>query len=538
MTRIEDAAALTRLLDAIPIGIAASNSGIRFFANKTALAHSNLVSGSNEATLDGRTIRTQRLSVPIDGEPHEVQLSFDVTEQRKLEDELFQQAFFDSLTGLPNRELMARTVGALIEAGGDKPAFALAFVDLDGFKRINDYFGHPVGDALLVKIAKRLSEQLRPTDMLARVGGDEFVLLLSPFTTIDALSADIERFLSRLKDPFFIEGQEVFTSASIGISLYPADGATYEALCSNADRAMYRSKGGTKGGVHFFNPAVDPASSERAKTEQRLRFAIRDRRLCCAYQPKMDFRSNELVGFEVLLRWRDEEGLIHPPGDFVNLAVDLGLMDEIAHLVLAETIGSIDQINEAFGASSTISINVAARQADDPIFMRSFCDEIEATGYARRFMLELTEEAFLSKSKFQAEVLPMVREIGARVSIDDFGVGYSSLAALADITADEIKVDRSFITAIHQRPRSQSILKAIESLAEALDMSIIVEGVETFEELLYLQAATRIRLAQGFYFAKPMFLDEFGQSRPLTHDLRQEQEPARFSLGRTSSSRG
>ncbi|MDO8359746.1 MAG: EAL domain-containing protein, partial [Devosia sp.] len=289
---------------------------------------------------------------------------------------------------------------------------------------------------------------------------------------------------------------------------------------------------------HFFNPAVDRAASERARTEQRLRLAIRDRRLTCAYQPKVDFRSNELVGSEVLLRWRDEEGLIQPPGDFVNLAVELGLMDEITHLVLAETIGSIDRINAAFGPASTISLNVAARQADEPVFMRSLCDAMAATGYAGRFMLELTEEAFLSRGRFQSEVLPMVREVGARVSIDDFGVGYSSLAALADITADEIKVDRSFITAIHQRPRSQSILKAIESLANALGMSIIVEGVETYEELLYLQAATRIRLAQGFYFAKPMFLDELSVGRTVSHDLRAAAAPARVGEGRLASLRG
>jgi EAL domain-containing protein (putative c-di-GMP-specific phosphodiesterase class I) len=289
--------------------------------------------------------------------------------------------------------------------------------------------------------------------------------------------------------------------------------------------------------VQFFNPSLDQAATERVKTEQRLRLAIRDRRLTCAYQPKVDFRSHQVVGAEVLLRWRDEEGLIQPPGEFVNLAVELGLMDEITHLVLGETIGAIDQINEAFGPDSTISINVAAKQADEPVFMRSLVDALDATGYASRFMLELTEEAFLTKSRFQTLVLPMIREIGARVSIDDFGVGYSSLAALADITADELKVDRSFISDIHKRPRNQSILKAIESLADALGMSIIVEGVETADELVYLQAASRIRLAQGYYFSRPMFLDELSRARTPLHDLRQETQPARVSQLRVSSGR-
>jgi len=528
---------LTELLDGLPVGISAAVAGVPFYQNRAGRAHSNLP-GTGDSVLGGRKIRIESVSLPLFGAACEVRLSRDVTEQRELEDDLFKRAYFDDLTGLPNRGLVERSCAALIERDGPGTVFALAFVDLDGFKNINDYYGHSVGDALLLKMAQRLSAELAPTDMLARVGGDEFVLLLSPVSSMDQLAENIRRFLERLKEPFFIEGHEIFSSASIGVSLFPADGSNYEELCSNADRAMYRTKGGTKGTVQFFNPSLDRAASERAKTEQRLRLAIRDRRLTCAYQPKVDFRTHELVGVEVLLRWRDEEGLIHPPGDFVNLAVELGLMDEITHLVLAQTIGAMDHINEAFGTASSISLNVAAKQADEPIFMRSLVDALDATGYASRFILELTEEAFLAKNRFQTLVLPMVREVGARVSIDDFGVGYSSLAALADITADELKVDRSFITDIHKRPRSQSILKAIESLAHALGMSIIVEGVETAEELVYLQAATRIRLAQGYYFSKPLFLNELSQGQTLSHDLRNQPAPSRHAETRVSRGRG
>jgi len=528
---------LTELLDGLPVGISAAVAGVPFYQNRAGRAHSDLP-GTGDSVLGGRKIRIESVSLPLFGAACEVRLSRDVTEQRELEDDLFKRAYFDDLTGLPNRGLVERSCAALIERDGPGTVFALAFVDLDGFKNINDYYGHSVGDALLLKMAQRLSAELAPTDMLARVGGDEFVLLLSPVSSMDQLAENIRRFLERLKEPFFIEGHEIFSSASIGVSLFPADGSNYEELCSNADRAMYRTKGATKGTVQFFNPSLDRAASERAKTEQRLRLAIRDRRLTCAYQPKVDFRTHELVGVEVLLRWRDEEGLIHPPGDFVNLAVELGLMDEITHLVLAQTIGAMDHINEAFGTASSISLNVAAKQADEPIFMRSLVDALDATGYASRFILELTEEAFLAKNRFQTLVLPMVREVGARVSIDDFGVGYSSLAALADITADELKVDRSFITDIHKRPRSQSILKAIESLAHALGMSIIVEGVETAEELVYLQAATRIRLAQGYYFSKPLFLNELSQGQTLSHDLRNQPAPSRHAETRVSWGRG
>ncbi|MDO8360791.1 MAG: GGDEF domain-containing protein, partial [Devosia sp.] len=281
-------AALLELLDGLPVGIAVARSGVPVYANAAGLAHAALPAGAGDAaTTDGRTLRVEQLTLPVAGAPLEVRLSTDVTEQRRLEDDLYRRAYFDGLTGLPNRDLMERTVAAMVEAGGLQ-VFALAFVDLDGFKAINDYFGHAIGDALLVKIAERLSGQLRKTDMLARVGGDEFVLLLSPVASMEGLAADIQRFLERLKSPFFIEGSEVLASASIGISLYPADGASYQTLCANADRAMYRGKGGAKGTVHFFNPAVDRAASERARTEQRLRLAIRDRRLTCAYQPKVD----------------------------------------------------------------------------------------------------------------------------------------------------------------------------------------------------------------------------------------------------------
>ena len=182
-----------------------------------------------------------------------------------------------------------------------------------------------------------------------------------------------------------------------------------------------------------------------------------------------------------------------------------GLIDELTHLVLAEIVKSIDLINETFGPDTTISINVAAKQAGNPEFMRPFAEAIEATGFPERFMIEVTEDAFVTKTHFQDEILPIFRKLGVKISIDDFGIGYSSLSALADITADEIKIDRSFITDIHKRPRSQGILRAIESLSEALGMTVIAEGLESFEELAYLQAATKIRYAQGFYFSRPIF---------------------------------
>jgi diguanylate cyclase (GGDEF)-like protein len=523
---------LEEIVSVLPLGVSIKNAeGVSIYANAAAIEHgadpppgARPLGPPPEAENGGaiarsltkvgeRIIAIDRHAIVVRDAPYIVATSADVTQQTHLEDELFGRAYFDELTGLPNRSLLEKAVRDLIETGPAENKFALAFIDIDNFKHINDYYGHAAGDGLLVKIAHRIADQIRSSDMLARVGGDEFVLLLSPIGGIDELDADVKLLSERLKEPFFIDGHELLTSASIGVSLFPKHGMDHQALRANADTAMYRMKGAAKGGVNFFEPGLGDKAAERARLEQRLRLAIRDRRLCCAFQPKVDFRSQSVVGIEVLLRWRDEEGAIQAPGDFVNLAVELGLMDDITRVVLAQTVEAIETIDGAFGPRSAISLNIAARQAGNFRFMRSFADALAATGYPERFMVELTEEAFLLTSQFQTRVLPMLREIGAKISIDDFGVGYSSLSTLADITADEIKVDRSFITQIHRRPRSQSLLTAIDSLGAALGMSVIVEGVETVEELIYLEAATRIRVAQGYYFAMPMSFDEIPRGK-------------------------
>jgi c-di-GMP phosphodiesterase Gmr len=440
--------------------------------------------------------------------------SFDFTERRQAEIELSRRAYFDDLTGLPNGALIQEQVGQLLASSEGRCRFALAFLDIDNFKHVNDYYTHAVGDALLLKVAQRITAQIRPSDILGRISGDEFLLVLYPFDSDQDLENSINNLLKELKEPFLIEGYEILTSASIGVSTYPDHGVSYEALRRAADTAMYRVKEGTKGAAALFDADMGRSMTVRMAQEQRLRLAVRDGRFCCAFQPKVDIRTEEVVGVEALIRLRDEDGMIQAPGQFVGLAVELGLIDTITYLALAEIVKSIDLLDDAFGPQATISINIAAKQAGDASFMNGFCEELKATSYAERFMVEVTEDAFLGRS-FQTRFVPMLREIGTRVSVDDFGTGYSSLATLADITADEIKIDRSFITDIHQRPRSQSVLKAIEALSDALGMTVIAEGVETYEEVAYLQATTRIRYAQGYYFAKPIFLEELAPSRRI-----------------------
>jgi c-di-GMP phosphodiesterase Gmr len=542
---------LQELMDHLPIGVTAQDTNGRFIlVNATAAANlatpADVLTGASpadflpdaEAALrrqweidliqsgksisaeenidDGtgpRTWLTSHMPVQICDQTLLLSSSLDITERKQFERQLARQAHYDELTNLPNRILLQQHVEQILQHKGNNSRFALAFIDIDNFKHINDYYSHAVGDVLLVHIARRIKNRLRDSDVLARISGDEFLLMINPIESDEQLRSVVGQILQDLKQPFHIKEFEIFTSASIGMSVYPEHGTTYEALRRNADSAMYRAKRSSKGDVAYFDTSMGQAITARMEIEQRLRLAIRDRRFCCAFQPKVDIQTQDIVGFETLVRWRDEDGEIHPPGNFIGMAIELGLIDPITNFVLAETVNSMERLDDAFGSGTSISINVAAKQAGDLNFMRPFMQSLKDSQYAERIMLELTEDAFTTKSQFQTDVLPVLREIGVRVSIDDFGTGYSSLSALADITADEVKVDRSFISDIHQRPRNQSVLRAIESLAQALGMSIIAEGVETFEELTYLRAATRIRYAQGFYFSKPLYLDELTNTR-------------------------
>src|SRR6186713_1142883 len=476
-----------------------------------------------EALHDGaarQVLLTTHRPVRLAGRELLISASSDITEQKNFEDQLFRSAYFDELTGLPSRRVIEHRVNNLLARDRAGERFALAFLDVDNFKHINDYYGHTVGDALLVELSKRLGRDLRDSDMLSRISGDEFLLLLSPIQSQEEVAEFIQSTLERLTAPFFIDNSEVFVSTSVGVSLHPDHGRSFEMLRQNADIAMYRIKNGGKGSAAFFDASMEREALARMKIEQSLRLAILEKRFCCAFQPKVDIRTQEIMGVEALVRLRDDEGVIQAPSTFINLATELGLIDDLTHLVLAEIVKSIDLINETFGPDTTISMNVAAKQAGNPEFMRPFAEAIETTGFPTRFMIEVTEDAFVAKTQFQDEILPIFRKLGVKISIDDFGIGYSSLSALADITADEIKIDRSFITDIHKRPRSQGILRAIESLSEALGMTVIAEGLESFEELAYLQAATKIRYAQGYYFSRPIFLEDLKLATPRASEAR------------------
>lgn len=543
------------IFDALPLGIVVQNErGEVMHQNRAAAkylvmpAHqlgellakiapfAQSVSGDTYVNGLGHKIecQTTRQHVQYENKSFLISSSTDVTSAKDRERYLRNAAFFDELTGLPNRRLLEEhtNIKARDAVAGQK--FALVFLDLDHFKHINDFYGHSVGDGLLVEITKRISRNIRESDLLSRISGDEFMLLLSPVSSeADALGI-LKKLLEHLRRPVFVDGFEILASASAGMSMFPDHGTCYNGLRQNADVAMYKVKAMGRGQLALFNFGMQQEAVYKMESEQRLRQAIIDRQVCCAYQPKYNIRTMEIEGVEVLVRLKDAAGEVQAPSAFIDLAVELGLIDELTHLVLEEIQKSIDVIDEVFGLGVSLSINVAAKQAIDQNFMASFAKALKSTGYSERFMVEITEDAFISKSKFQADILPMLRDIGVGISIDDFGIGYSSLSALADITADELKIDRSFITDIHKRTRSQGILKAIVSLCEALNIKVIAEGVETYEELVYLQAATSIRVAQGYYFSKPKFLEEFFGSDSIENCLCDNERAPTSKIGLSS----
>lgn len=439
-----------------------------------------------------------------------------LTEQLKLsQKELRFRADHDHLTGLPNRSYIQELVDGIIAHKQPGDELAVAFVDLDNFKRVNDFHGHPAGDALLKSVAERIRSQIRGTDYLGRISGDEFVIVLDPIEGRLETTSLVERIRKELSEPFDIDGLAIKISASIGIALFPSHGRDYETLRRNADTAMYRAKQTSKGGVGFFSHSLGKMAAERMSLESRLRMAVQNNEFRCALQAKVDLREQTIIGFESLVRWVDDKGIVHSPGAFLPLASELGLLEAITDIMLDSLIEHMPRLDARFGDDITYSVNVSAKQAEKIEFMEKVIQRIANTGRARNFILELTEDAFVLSGPFQSRIFPLLREAGIGISIDDFGTGYSCLSLLANIPADELKVDRSLISSIHQRPRSQSVLRAIESLSSALGMQVIAEGIETAEERNYLLKSTNIGSGQGYLFHKPQFVDQLIGDRSL-----------------------
>jgi diguanylate cyclase (GGDEF)-like protein len=532
--RSDDRATLiVKAIAALPIAVEVSAaSGERVYANPAANAAAPQRRARETVTRNGRAVVVESADFHIGAAAYRVSALVDVDEERRLQDELFQRAYFDPLTRLPSRaffeEAVARSIG---DPAGDRGRFAVATIGFDQFDSVNEFYGRTVGNALLAEAARRIGERIGRDDVAARFGGDQLAVFIVQPGDESATLGRVELLLGRLRDPFYVDGVEILLSASAGVSLYPTHDSAAPGLIAKAEAALTQAKRRYRGQARLYDPAIALRAHEHARLEQSLRLAIRDRSFVCALQPKFDFRADKIAGLEVLMRWRDENGVARSPGDSIAFAVNLGLMNEMTLLLFEETLASLDAIDATFGPGLRLGFNIAAQQAGDTRFMRAFADRLAASGQARRFMIELTEEALLRASQFQLKVAPMLREIGAKISIDDFGVGYSSLSTLAEIEADEIKVDRSFITAIHERPRNQGLLRAIESVGEALNTPVMVEGVETKDELAYLRDHTKISVAQGYLFSKPVVIgrtNNLGAEPVAAHVEGRASEPSRI----------
>lgn len=480
------------------------------------LLHSGVQTQESEAVIDGRLHYLQVTSAPVSIFDETLLLNTvqDVTEYRSFEEQLRRNTFHDQLTGLPNRALAKEIVDRRVQASTTSGhPFAFAVLNLDGFKQINDYYNHTVGDNVLRFVASIVQGTLtRENDSLARISGDEFLLILE-LDSPDEASARLEKVLEEIRRPVFSGAQKIFLSASIGAAIYPVHGHDYSSLNRAADSALNRAKFSQRGSYCFFDPAIDGMDSDRMVLEQRLHSAVRDRTpLRAAYQPKVLIARDghaRVIGFEALARWVDDAGVVHSPGVFIELAAELGLLDEITLIMLERIASDLPSLRSVYGDDIGVSFNASAQQIGNPVFVEKMLKTIEDLGIAPSLILEITEDVLIGAQQFQDRVLPKLRYSGVRVAIDDFGTGYSSLSVLTDITADELKIDRAFVASIHDRMRSQSVLKAIDSVGRALEIAMVAEGVETREELDYLISNTHISVIQGFFFGRPAFAEHW-----------------------------
>ncbi|MGA2575565.1 MAG: EAL domain-containing protein [Bryobacteraceae bacterium] len=456
----------------------------------------------------------------------------DITDQRLAESaaqamglQLAHSAQYDFLTGLPNRMLLNDRVAKAIDlAQRQSKKVSLLFLDLDGFKYINDSLGHPIGDKLLQSIAKRLEECVRASDTVSRQGGDEFVVLLSEVAHAEDAAISARRIVKAVAEAHSIDGHDLHVTTSIGLSIYPDDGLDAETLIKNADTAMYQSKENGRQGYQFFKPAMNARAVERQSIEEGLRCALKRRELTLHYQPKINLRTKEITGAEALLRWTHPTRGLIPPAQFIPIAEDCGLILAIGNWVLREACKQARTWVDAHLPKVTMAVNISAMEFHNENFLEGVFAILADTGLDPRFLeLELTESVLMKHSESAASILKSLRARGVRVAIDDFGTGYSSLSYLRKFPVDALKIDPSFVHRIAAAPDETTILAAVISLARSLKLRVVAEGVETKEELAFLQTH-RCDEAQGYYFSVPLPPQQF--ARLLRTGILVGEEPA------------
>jgi diguanylate cyclase (GGDEF)-like protein/PAS domain S-box-containing protein len=426
----------------------------------------------------------------------------DITDRKSMEEELVHQALHDSLTGLPNRALLTdRLVQGLAGSERRGSTLGVVFLDLDRFKTVNDSFGHVSGDDLLRHVGKRIAGVIRPGDTVARNGGDEFVVVCDDVSVLETEQI-AERVVATLREPFSIRNQEITITASIGIAMADA-GATPESLLRDSDAAMYRAKERGRGRIELFDEVLRTKVERRMATESALRRALEREELTVYYQPVVDLVTGAMVSAEALLRWEHPERGLILPDEFIPLAEETGLIVPIGAWVLEQACERLVQWHHT-DPSMSVAVNLSVRQTAAPNIAGVIEDVLRRSGArAENLCLELTESLFMEDVVFFEKTLTSLKLLGAKLSIDDFGTGYSSLSYLKRFPVDAVKVDRTFIDGLGSDPHESALVAAIVAMAEALDLEVTAEGVESADQLAHLKEL-RCQRAQGFYLARPM----------------------------------
>jgi diguanylate cyclase len=443
----------------------------------------------------------------------------------KIQKRLDHLAHFDSLTGLPNRSQFMLTLGqALQRQGRTGNEVAVLLVDIDNFKRVNDTLGHPVGDTLLKAIAAGFRTTLRGTDVLARLGGDEFGVVVEHKKAAKAASMVAEKLLQYLEAPHIVAGKELHLTASIGIATSPEHGHEADQLVRAADTAMYAAKADGRAQFRHFEPDLDSKAAHRMRLESLLRQALAKRELTLVYQPQMDLRTGRVVAVEALARWRQSELGTLSPDEFIPVAEQTGLIRQLGAWVLAEACRQAQSWRESGRdgpGALRVCVNVSGLELHDARFVEHVKHALEESGLPAGLLeLEITETVLVSESLKSIAMLAELRDMGVRIVIDDFGIGYSSMSYLGRLPIGALKIDKSFVASLLSRREDASIVSAIVGLGRGLGLEVIAEGIES-EEQLALLADMRCDVVQGYHIAPPLEVDEvvervrsINQSRP------------------------
>jgi len=446
----------------------------------------------------------------------------EITDRKRSEEKVHRLAYFDTLTGLPNRQLFHQQLaGAIEHASQNDTKVAALYIDLDNFKRINDTLGHTFGDAVLKTIAERLDHCIRSDDCvsradsdkqimnLARLGGDEFVAILRDLESDEDAVAVADRIRTELTKPVEHLGQEFVVTSSIGVSIYPHDGDDIDTLLKNADVAMYQAKNAGRNSVRFYSGTMSLRSLERLELENELRYAIHRNELDLHYQPKIDLETDRLIGVEALLRWQHPERGDIPPSNFIPLAEECGLISSLGEWVLSKACRQIKAWQDRYQQNISVAVNVSSQQFYNTNMAEIVLKELYDTGLSPcSLQLELTETILMNDVNETITTLNKLKKAGTSLAMDDFGTGYSSLSYLNRLPIDTLKIDRSFVMDLESNRENKAICAAIIAMAHALNLLVVAEGVETEGQRDYLQDQKCDQI-QGYLISKPLPAETF-----------------------------